>query len=396
MWFEKMENGSVRYRERYEDPLTGLSKSVSVTLPSASRLDQKKARLILEEKIRKVQAKRGDVKSLTFGELCGLYLQDKAHVVKPQSLHVIRVSTETLISRIGAGTLVSRLTAPVVRQAFASADPVWYNNKVKELKSLIRWAYRADLVGSADWVDKIEPLPETASRVKLAQKFLEPDEVVVLLNAMKNEQWHDMTELLVLSGLRVGEAVALTAQDVNMDARVLIIDKTMSTTIGELSSTKTSAGDRAVFIQDELVPVIERLLERSHGGALFTASYKAYFAYLRKVSREVLGRSVTPHYLRHTHVALMAAAGVSLDAIARRVGHESSRMTREVYFHVTRRLFEAEAEEIREKHLLSHDFMEQKWSKWSKKGANFAPFCPNLSEKQNPKKPVKSRKNAIS
>lgn len=40
---------------------------------------------------------------------------------------------------------------------------------------------------------------------------------------------------------------------------------------------------------------------------------------------------VTPHWLRHTHVAMMILAGEPLHAISRRVGHSSTKVTADVY-----------------------------------------------------------------
>ena len=46
--------------------------------------------------------------------------------------------------------------------------------------------------------------------------------------------------------------------------------------------------------------------------------------------------------MRHTHVALLAEQGVSLDAISRRLGHSDSQITRDIYFHVTKKMQERE------------------------------------------------------
>ena len=46
---------------------------------------------------------------------------------------------------------------------------------------------------------------------------------------------------------------------------------------------------------------------------------------------------VTPHIFRHTHTALLAEQGVTLDAIARRLGHADSTITKSVYYHVTKK-----------------------------------------------------------
>ena len=81
-------------------------------------------------------------------------------------------------------------------------------------------------------------------------------------------------------------------------------------------------------------------------------SYYAYNKYLREKSEKLFGRSITTHFMRHTHVALMAEQGVSLDIISRRLGHANSKVTKQIYFHVTEKLKEKENEEIRQVRIL--------------------------------------------
>ncbi|WP_367183489.1 tyrosine-type recombinase/integrase [Sporosarcina sp.] len=53
---------------------------------------------------------------------------------------------------------------------------------------------------------------------------------------------------------------------------------------------------------------------------------------LKKVD---LNLKVTPHSLRHTHTSLLAEAGVGLEEIMDRLGHQDDEVTRRVYLHVT-------------------------------------------------------------
>ena len=80
--------------------------------------------------------------------------------------------------------------------------------------------------------------------------------------------------------------------------------------------------------------------------------YYDYAKYLREVSKRVIGREITPHTLRHTHVSLLAEAGVPLETISRRLGHSGSKVTKEVYLHVTKRLEEQDRERISNTSLL--------------------------------------------
>ena len=61
------------------------------------------------------------------------------------------------------------------------------------------------------------------------RKFLESDELRELIDSMGgNTTYQLLTRFLVLSGVRVGEAFALTLKDVNMTAQSIVVDKTYS------------------------------------------------------------------------------------------------------------------------------------------------------------------------
>lgn len=74
MWIEELANGKFKYIERYTDPLTNKYKKVSVTLDKNSSQAQKKAGLILQEKIEDRLAIRNH-SEMTYGELKKEYLK---------------------------------------------------------------------------------------------------------------------------------------------------------------------------------------------------------------------------------------------------------------------------------------------------------------------------------
>ncbi|AJS61610.1 integrase [Paenibacillus sp. IHBB 10380] len=49
-----------------------------------------------------------------------------------------------------------------------------------------------------------------------------------------------------------------------------------------------------------------------------------------------LKTNLTPHSLRHTHVSLLAEAGVNLQDIMDRLGHKDDDTAKNVYLHVTK------------------------------------------------------------
>jgi integrase len=75
-------------------------------------------------------------------------------------------------------------------------------------------------------------------------------------------------------------------------------------------------------------------------------SYEAYSKYLRTISEKVLNRKISVHCLRHTHASLLLAEGVHIETISRRLGHENSKVTKEIYLHVTKKLKNLDNERI--------------------------------------------------
>ena len=75
--------------------------------------------------------------------------------------------------------------------------------------------------------------------------------------------------------------------------------------------------------------------------------FYAYNKYLKENAMKVIGREITPHTLRHTHASLMMEKGMSEEAISRRLGHTDSRITKQIYLHVTQKMKVTENEQIK-------------------------------------------------
>jgi integrase len=64
---------------------------------------------------------------------------------------------------------------------------------------------------------------------------------------------------------------------------------------------------------------------------------------LRKTS---IRKEATPHIFRHTHVSMLAEAGVDLQTIMKRVGHDDPKTTLKVYMHVTEKMKQNATEKV--------------------------------------------------
>ena len=372
MWKEKR-NGNVRYKDRIRDPFTGAEKTISVTMKGKySKLQEREARALLDTRIDELYAPtRERTDSLTLGEIAELYRADQKRTVSEQTQIRNYHAVNSLLRMLGSDVLADKLTAGYVRQKFNASDKSngTLNEHMTRLKAFLRWGYRNDYVEDIAWLDKLTPYDDEESKAALAEKYLEPEELERLLEAMEEPHWQQLTQFLALTGMRCGEALGLQVDDVDIFNKTIHIRGSLSSVTGKLGSTKTRK-QRDIYMQGELVDLCRRIdlarketLLRVGARSSFyfcqpdgkPLEYYAYNKYLRNLASRVLDRDheTTTHIMRHTHVALMAAQGVSLEAISRRLGHSDSKITKQVYFHVTEQMRERDNAEFEKVKLLS-------------------------------------------
>jgi integrase len=346
--------------------MTGKQKKVSVTIDKDTRSARKEAQRILDQKIEEKIGKSAAPQELRLKDTVDLYLAAQKEVIKPSTYGVAKNTLPKLARIIGEDVLIGRLNAPYVMSKIrAETDkPVTINWRIKEIKKIIRWAYGQDLIESKSWLDKLAPVKDDR-KARIEDKYLEPEELQKLLDAIHDLKHKALTQFLVLTGCRIGEALALTMDDIDGD--YIHITKGYSWHEDLLQDTpKTAESNRDIYIQPELADFLRQykrdrlqwqLVEGIRTDLLFFNSsgdhlgYLRYYRHLRSASASI-GHEITPHALRHTHASMLAAAGMSYDAIARRLGHAGDGVTKEVYLHVTRKLREADAEAMRSVRIL--------------------------------------------
>lgn len=359
MYSQNMPNGKVRFFESYLDPMTRERKRTSVVMEKNTSATRKKASELLGARIRRLEGRAYEQNHLTLQELAEAYRASRAAVLREQTIASHMWTINGALDVLGRKTVASDLTAGYVLRMFDACpqSAVWKNEKIKRFKTMMRWAYRMDLVGPVDWLQKI-PRYEDNVKARREKKYLEPEELAALLERMDVTYHRQLTLFLALTGLRIGEALALRPEDVDLDGRQIHVTKTYVPSLQADGPTKTDGSTRDVYIQSELVPLIEEIHPGTyffdHGGRL---GYDTYRKYLRETSEKAIGRRVTPHVLRHTHTSLLAAQGVPIETISRRLGHQDTKLTLEIYMHVTRQLQE------RDQIILERAFLTQKLQK---------------------------------
>lgn len=342
-------------QERIKSPDTGLIKIVLVKCKGSGKKAELEAFKRLQDKIDGISSSR-----TLFSEAIGLYLVDIEKNLKPSSIRKARIELGTILKITGDAYLES-ITAGFIRKKFIQSGRSnrTLNGFLKIFKTFWMWAYRNDLVSSREVFDKLTPFNDTPKKERIQDKYLETEEMDVLLEAITEPRWLLLVKFLLLSGLRIGELVALDISD--FSDGYIHVTKTYDSNNKVVTTAKTYESRRDVFIQAELLEVINKILEYrkwqaevcGYESAVFFPDvdggrlhYPAFAKYLKETSERVLHKRITPHTLRHSHCSMLASAGFPLEAISARLGHSDSRITKEIYLHRMKELKERENNQL--------------------------------------------------
>ena len=156
------------------------------------------------------------------------------------------------------------------------------------------------------------------------------------------EWWRPMMTWMVATGMRFGEVTALEYGDINRDAGTVQISRAYKYTANggaRLGPPKSRAGRRTINVP---ASVLELIGEGEPGDLVFTnqagtrVTAQRFYNSAWKSAVEKSGVKCSPHDLRHTCASWLIAAGVGLDVIKAHMGHESIKVTVDIYGHLDR------------------------------------------------------------
>lgn len=133
-------------------------------------------------------------------------------------------------------------------------------------------------------------------------------------------------DTLYLTGMRKGEVLALTPDDICGNS----ISVTKTLTNGRLTTPKTASSVRKVSIPTELAARLHELAGPRLFGACVSNPGRVLDAAAKKAGLE----PIRIHDLRHSHASFLISQGCSIVAVSRRLGHASPKQTLDVYSHV--------------------------------------------------------------
>lgn len=211
-------------------------------------------------------------------------------------------------------------------QLDSGLSPKTANNHLNVLSGCLRRAVAWKL---------LERLP-TFKRLRAASRkldFLSPEESAALLRTHLGSPWNLMALVALRTGLRLGELCALDWTDVDLDQRIVTIQR--SWVKGHMGTPKNGK-IRHVPLEPNVAEALSSV--RATSGLIFAThdappTHSAATHHLKVLCREAGIRRIGWHLLRHTFASTLAVRGVPLRVIQELLGH-SSITTTERYAHL--------------------------------------------------------------
>jgi integrase len=233
-----------------------------------------------------------------------------------------------------------------IQEVIAKMNKAGYASKtMKETKGVMNRGF------SRAFIEKIiaeNPVHDIEIPTKQAKerKTLTAQELVKIFESLKNSRWIWSVKLLLVTGLRRGELLALKWSDVDFANRRLTVDESNSLTgLGDTKSAKAHyvpLSDKATeylngqkqqlikennpILFDDDLKATELIFPSENGTMLKPQSY---YTMLSRAAKKV-GIQASPHCLRHTFV-YMTRETLSLKELQSVLGHDESTTTLDIY-----------------------------------------------------------------
>jgi integrase len=265
---------------------------------------------------------------------------------RPRAVERDRIGLAPFLQALGSVEL-GRLT-PLDIQAVVNAraetvSPATVHRDVAALRAVLSAAVDADMIGRS-------PLRKVALPKRRAPErtTLEPAELAALIEQIP-ARFRALVLIAGVLGLRWGEAIALRVRDIHTLKRTVTVAQTveeLNGTVRVVPETKTDASRRTIAAPPFLIEALAAHLAAHRPGAgpddlVFVGDKGGVLR--RSFSQRIFNPAVeragleglTFHGLRHAAVSAMVSEGVHPRIMAKRAGHSTSRLTLDLYSHVS-------------------------------------------------------------
>lgn len=281
--------------------------------------------------------------AMTFAALCDRFLDDYKHHVR-ESTYLTRagVIKQMFVPAFGS-TPLNELTPVMIRE--------WQNGLIasKHYKPSTLSGLHSMLVTVLNFACKYFSLPQNPAAIaggmgslratRAAQHYWTREQFARFILSRLAPEHIAIFSTLFWTGCRIGECMALTAGDIDLEQGVMDINKTMTKTERGyiVGPPKTAHSRRKVSLPRPLVMILADWIQRTdarNNDRLFTKTRDDCLDILKRRAKKLGLPVIRLHDLRHSHASMLINLGTPPKVVQERLGHTSIQMTLDLYSHL--------------------------------------------------------------
>lgn len=146
--------------------------------------------------------------------------------------------------------------------------------------------------------------------------------------------------VLFWTGMRKGELLALTYEDVDFENKTISINKNFQIVRGEkvITDPKTPKSKRVIAVNDIVLNCIKEMWDTTYKpnktDTIFYVSKYSLKRQLDTACKKAGVPRIRVHDLRHSHASYLLSNGINIVILSRRLGHEKVQTTLNIYCHI--------------------------------------------------------------
>lgn len=277
---------------------------------------------------------------MTFQALYDLYIEDMSHRLRENSVDGKKNVFKNRILPYFKDKAVNAITPADVR--------AWQNEQISKgysdayldriqnmLTTIMNYAVKYYNLP----VNPCDKAGHMGKRTR-SQKFWTVDEFNKVIATVTDPAAHTALMVLFYSGMRFGELLALTMQDLDFEANTININKSLQhrAKAGDLiTPPKTDNGIRCISMPPAIMQTIKSYTERIYGisdnDRVFTFTKSLINGNMKRGATSAKVQNIRIHDIRHSHVSLLIEMGFSPHLIAERIG-DTVQMVNNTYGHL--------------------------------------------------------------
>lgn len=281
-----------------------------------------------------VQYSGEQAKGPTLRDVCERWQAEDADTIRYNTQVCYKKPTEDILDALG-GRRIREITTMEIEAFLRQMAKKGFARQTVRVRLVVlnqvyKYAQRHGIL-----TDNPAAFAQLPAGLGAKKRQLPPDAVLDKIDHLKPRGFTLLPILLLYTGCRRGEALALEWKDIDLEDRVIRITKELEFRGNRgviVQHTKSDAGRREIIIRAKLLELLPKtrknglLFPGKDGGPITKGEFIEWWDGLK------LG--ITPHQLRHAYVTALFEADVPAELAMTQTGHSDIKTMRGIYTHI--------------------------------------------------------------